>query len=298
MKASVVIPAFNEQATIEKCVRSVLACDNSDFEVIVVDDGSSDRTLETLNGIDDPRLLVLQNETRQGPPGSRNRGVERSTGDLLLFLDADGYVEPDWIKQHVQLHERGAGDVIGGGILGINSTLIGKADTFCAWWTSVPFSGDRVLRRFHLPTNNLSVTREVFDRIGPFDESLSTGGEDALFSHHAIRAGLKVFFKSDLCAYHYDRNDWASFMAHHARWGAHISQMRRERQMEAAFLMPRTKIGATLAAVPLAFLFSGLIISKWLSTRPSVLLYSPMIFVAKLRQTWAMRRPGKNKSGS
>ena len=74
---SVILPVYNAEATIDEAVASVLGQSFRDLELIVIDDGSTDGTLEVLGGIDDSRL-ILWSTVQSGPSASRNRGIERA----------------------------------------------------------------------------------------------------------------------------------------------------------------------------------------------------------------------------
>lgn len=86
---SVIIPCYNGANTIEQAVDSVLRQTFSDLEVIVIDDGSTDDSVERLSSINDDRLMVLENEENEGIPATRNRGIRRAKGRFLCFLDQD-----------------------------------------------------------------------------------------------------------------------------------------------------------------------------------------------------------------
>jgi glycosyltransferase involved in cell wall biosynthesis len=94
---SVVIPAFDAERTVEGTVRSVLAQTCSDFEVIVVDDGSRDGTGNLVRTIADSRVRLLRQEN-QGPAAARNLGVSNGQGRLLSFLDADDLYMPEYLE--------------------------------------------------------------------------------------------------------------------------------------------------------------------------------------------------------
>lgn len=89
MKVSVLVACHNGADTIEAAVRSALEQTHTDLEVVVVDDASTDTTLKVLAGIEDPRLVVLQQQPNAGPGPARNRALEACTGDWITFLDAD-----------------------------------------------------------------------------------------------------------------------------------------------------------------------------------------------------------------
>jgi len=88
MKVSVVIPVYNEEKVIGECLESLFEQTGSDFEVIVVDDGSTDSTPTLLSEIKNPNLHVLKQD-HKGPAAARNLGASRAKGDVLVFVDAD-----------------------------------------------------------------------------------------------------------------------------------------------------------------------------------------------------------------
>jgi glycosyltransferase involved in cell wall biosynthesis len=97
-RVSVVIPAFNAAWSIERTLASVLGQSVADFELIVVDDGSTDTTGEVVHqaGKGDPRVRVVRQENR-GLAGARNRGIEEARAPLVAPLDADDVWEPDYL---------------------------------------------------------------------------------------------------------------------------------------------------------------------------------------------------------
>ncbi len=110
---SIVVPARNEARVIERTVRAFLAQDYRNFEVIVVDDRSTDQTGEMLRAIDDPRLTVVSGE--ESPPGwlgkpwALEQGSARARGEMLLFVDADVIYAPTAVRAAVaELEKSGA----------------------------------------------------------------------------------------------------------------------------------------------------------------------------------------------
>lgn len=85
---SVVIPLYNKEQIIGKSLQSVLSQDYDDFEVVIVNDGSTDRSAEIVKGIDDSRIRLIEQENG-GPSKARNTGVMHAKGDWIVFLDAD-----------------------------------------------------------------------------------------------------------------------------------------------------------------------------------------------------------------
>jgi glycosyltransferase involved in cell wall biosynthesis len=103
---SVVIPAYNAEGVIGSAIRSVLQQTHRDFELIVVDDGSADRTPEVVEGVEDPRVRLIR-QSNAGTPGARNTGISESSGSYVSFLDNDDLWMPNYLAA---MHEALAGD--------------------------------------------------------------------------------------------------------------------------------------------------------------------------------------------
>ncbi|HKP37101.1 MAG TPA: glycosyltransferase family 2 protein [Pyrinomonadaceae bacterium] len=101
MRVSVIIPLFNKARFIERALRSVVSQSFADFEVIVVDDGSSDGGPQAVENLDDQRIRIIK-QSNAGPGAARNRGVAEARGELLAFLDADDEWLPDYLARAIQ----------------------------------------------------------------------------------------------------------------------------------------------------------------------------------------------------
>lgn len=173
---SVIIPAFNAERTIRQALDSVLGQTVSDLEVLVVDDGSTDRTIACARGAD-PRVTVAQ-QRNAGPSEARNHGARLARGAYLGFLDADDV----WLAQKLERQlARFAADP------GIDAVQCGAfyvdqdlrmleakpcVDSDDPLWDSVTF---RNLPAF--PQSIVFRRQVFFERVGPFDTAL-TGLED------------------------------------------------------------------------------------------------------------------------
>jgi glycosyltransferase involved in cell wall biosynthesis len=103
-RVSVVIPAYNAMAYLPETMESVLNQNFNDFEVIVVNDGSSDETEEWVSQIIDPRVKLISQENK-GLAGARNTGIHHAQGEYITFLDADDLWEPSKIEKQVRILE-------------------------------------------------------------------------------------------------------------------------------------------------------------------------------------------------
>lgn len=102
---SIIIPLYNKEPIIEQSLQSVLSQDYDDFEVIVVNDGSTDRSAEIVRQINDPHTTLIEQENG-GPSKARNTGVKHANGDWILFLDADDELLPGALKQFSLLADK------------------------------------------------------------------------------------------------------------------------------------------------------------------------------------------------
>ena len=99
---SVVIPVYNRAGLVGEALESVLNQTFADFELIVIDDASTDQTPETINEFHDPRLKYIRLEKRSGPSAARNRGAEAGVGKYLAFLDSDDLWRPEKLEKQAE----------------------------------------------------------------------------------------------------------------------------------------------------------------------------------------------------
>lgn len=102
MKISIIIPLYNKESSIKQTVISVLNQRYPDFELIVVDDGSTDNSISVLKMIADSRM-VIATQPNSGPGAARNKGVSLSKGEWILFLDADDKLKNDALSVYAAL---------------------------------------------------------------------------------------------------------------------------------------------------------------------------------------------------
>ena len=96
-KVSVIIPTYNSEKYIKECINSVINQTYKNLEIIVIDDKSTDKTLEVIKTIKDKRIKVITLSKNKGVSNARNIGIKKSTGDYISFIDSDDY----WIKEKI-----------------------------------------------------------------------------------------------------------------------------------------------------------------------------------------------------
>ncbi|MEW5676001.1 glycosyltransferase [Flavobacterium enshiense] len=95
---SVIIPLYNKEKHLKNTLLSVLDQTYPDFEILVVNDGSTDRSMDILHQFNDSRIVIIE-QTNQGVSSARNHGIEKASGKLIAFLDADDY----WFSNHLEV---------------------------------------------------------------------------------------------------------------------------------------------------------------------------------------------------
>jgi glycosyltransferase involved in cell wall biosynthesis len=94
---SVIIPLYNKENYIKECIESVLVQSYQDFEIIVIDDGSTDESISVVESFDDERISLTRQEN-SGVSSARNKGIELSKNEFIAFLDADDWYEKDYLS--------------------------------------------------------------------------------------------------------------------------------------------------------------------------------------------------------
>lgn len=179
---SVVLPAYNREASIAAAIQSVLRQSWRDFELIVVDDGSTDATLARAREMSDPRLRVIASPRNAGPSAARNRGLAEARGDWIAFQDSDDEWLPEKLERQMRrLRDRGMGDIAAYcGMLISSAPGQEAAARLAPRYVPGPelarVEGDlseALLARSLISTQTLMARRAVLTRIGGFDTTLS-----------------------------------------------------------------------------------------------------------------------------
>ena len=235
-RVSVIIPAHEAAATLGATLESVAAQTYSDWEVVVADDGSADGTGALATDALGGRVTVVRNETARGPAAARNLALERATGELVAFLDADDLWLPRWLEAQVGRYDA---EPPGVGIVACDARI--RADgadlpgTYCQQFRHLePLTLERVLRRNCIYISAL-VPREAGDEVGWFDPDLF-GTEDHDLWIKILETGRRAVLNREALAV-YDRAP-GSISSNVARQGLN-NQKTYERALARGRLTPR-----------------------------------------------------------
>lgn len=195
-KVSVIIPTFNRASTIVDAVQSVVDQTYGSTEIIVVDDGSTDETIEKL-GVFSSRITLLRQQN-SGPSAARNHGVQAASGEILAFLDSDDTWLPEKLERQVALMNAcGKGMVCCVCNASIdNGERVWSTDSFrVAGIRAEPDEGvwhnpaDLLSNRFLLFNQVAAIRREAFVRVGGYNKRLKLLEDYDLALRLAARGG-------------------------------------------------------------------------------------------------------------
>ena len=199
-RISAVVCSFNGERTIRACCERLSRLDYPDHEVIVVDDGSTDRTGEIARGFG---FRVISTEN-QGLSGARNTGMRAATGEIVAYTDDDALPDPHWLTYL-------AWEFMATGHAAIGGPNIAPPDGFVAGCVAHAPGGpvhvllsDRVAE--HVPGCNMAVRRRCLEEIGGFDPRYRAAGDDVDVCWRLQERGWSIGFSHAAMVWHHRRS--------------------------------------------------------------------------------------------
>lgn len=216
---SIIVPAYNSKKTIKKCIESLLVINYQNYEIIIVDDGSTDNTKEILSEYKD-RIHIIENQ-HSGPSKCRNIAANRVKGDFLAFTDADCLADRDWLKELIKGFINDEVVSVGGSQLSPqDETNFGKRvqeffelTGFLGGYIKTnqkPVTSNqgnvkkeaRLVGVPHNPSCNSMYRKDAFSESGGFDDNLWPG-EDVDLDYRLKKKGFIFICNSKAIVYHY-----------------------------------------------------------------------------------------------
>jgi glycosyltransferase involved in cell wall biosynthesis len=165
---SVIIPVFNRASLICATLDSVLHQNCKNYEIIIIDDGSSDDVKNILSSYLENRSINYFYQSNSGVSAARNKGASLSNGDYLIFLDSDDLVTENWLSDYTAIIIKDNSDIIYCGINRMKeNTLIEYTDP------TNPFKDGKSFG--NVIPGSFCIRKNIFERIGRYDEQLSYG---------------------------------------------------------------------------------------------------------------------------
>lgn len=204
MKFSLIICGYNEEDNLDRCLSSCLSLDypKNDYEIIYVDNNSRDRSLE----IAKKYPIKTYNESKQGLSEARNTGIKKSTGEILVFLDADLELDRDYLKYQGETFldkNIGAG---GGKVLPLVRTWVADYLGVSLFEGYPRYKHIKYIKTY--PGCNLTIKKEILEKIGVFQENLKSAAgvtrfaEDKEICARIRKAGFKILYNPNAVVFH------------------------------------------------------------------------------------------------
>ena len=204
---SVIIPLFNKEKFIEATLKSVLNQTFIDFEILIIDDGSTDNSATLIKGFDDTRIRYFYKENA-GVSSARNYGIEKSQSNYISFIDADDYWYPDFLKEMFKIIQNYPQQNVFSAAIEIETSK----KVFPATYSIVKTNDHEIVNYFTASNKETVICtscavfhKNIFEKIGTFDTEIKSGQDTDMW----IRIGINypvVFSWKILARYIYDEN--------------------------------------------------------------------------------------------
>jgi glycosyltransferase involved in cell wall biosynthesis len=214
-KVSVVVCAYNAESTMQACLESLRNLRYPAYEVIVVNDGSRDRTGEIAEQYEGVQVIHQEN---QGLSAARNVGFANARGDIIAYTDSDCVVDPGWLYYLVSTFLASGLSAVGG------PNLPPPEDSFVASCVAASPGGPlHVLlddeEAEHIPGCNMAFRREVLEEVGGFDPIFRAAGDDVDFCWRIQEKGYRIGFSPAAMVWHFRRNTVKAYIGQQRGYG-------------------------------------------------------------------------------
>lgn len=155
---SIIIPVYNCEKYINRCIDSLINQTYKNFEIVIVDDGSTDSTLKMLKKYEVLNFIKIYSQKNTGPALARNAGIGYSIGTYVMFIDADDYVDADFVESYIKVIKENNNDIVIGGYKRvIGEKIVAKMELVDAEFSKYLITGPvcRIIKKRFLTENNI-----------------------------------------------------------------------------------------------------------------------------------------------
>ncbi len=215
MKFSIIVPVYNRPEEIKELLDSLSRQSEKNFEVIVVEDGSTDKAENVVSSYSEVLDIQYFYKENEKPAIARNYGAKRAKGDYLLFFDSDCIIPPDYFKNINKKLSSNYTDAFGGPDAArddFNNMQRAISYSMTSFFTTGGIRGrNEKTGKFYPRSFNMGVSLKVFNEIGGFPITKMHPGEDMVFSVEIIKRGYSTQLIKEAFVYHKRRNTLSSF---------------------------------------------------------------------------------------
>jgi GT2 family glycosyltransferase len=220
-RVSVVVCTHNGAATLDQCLRSLLALDYPDYEVIVVDDGSTDESPAILARFPSVRVITQSN---QGLSSARNAGLRLAAGEIIAYTDSDCFADPNWLAHLVYQFQSGDAAAVGGPNLTPEDGRLAACVAAAPGQPTHVLENDQVAE--HIPGCNMAFRRRALEAINGFDTQYWKAGDDVDVCWRLQQAGHWIAFAPGAFVWHHRRQNPRAYLRQQAGYGQAESLLR------------------------------------------------------------------------
>ncbi len=214
-RVSVVVCAYNAETTMDPCLASLEHLNYPDYEVVVVNDGSTDGTRAIAERYGYCRLI---NQENKGLSVARNVGAEAATGEIVVYTDSDCVADPDWLTYLVGTMERGGLVACGGpNFPPPENSLVPAAVAVSPGGPCHVLIDDEIAE--HIAGCNMAFRRDVLLGLGGFDPIFRAAGDDVDICWRLQDAGYAIGFSPAAMVWHFRRNTVAAYLGQQRGYG-------------------------------------------------------------------------------
>ncbi|MBW3622436.1 MAG: glycosyltransferase [Armatimonadetes bacterium] len=213
-KVSVVVCSYNGGPTLDQCLDSLMKIDYPNYEVILVDDGSTDNTKEIVARYPEVRAIHQEN---QGLSAARNVGLYASTGEIVAYTDSDCFADPDWLAHMVYPFQRTDAAAVGGPNLTPEDGWVAACIAASPGQPTHVMENDQVAE--HIPGCNMAFRREALESINGFDPAYWKAGDDVDVCWRLRHAGGWIGFAPGAFVWHHRRQNPRTYIKQQKGYG-------------------------------------------------------------------------------
>ena len=215
-RVSVVVASYNGAHTLADCLASLERLRYPDYEILLVDDGSTDHTAEIAARF--PSVRLLRHERNLGLSAARNTGIAAATGEIVAFTDADCRADEDWLHHLVgALLESDAVGVGGPNFLPPEDSPLAAAVMASPGGPAAVLLTDRLAE--HIPGCNMAFYRWALEAVGGFDPVFRRAGDDVDICWRLLQAGHSLVYAPAAVVWHYRRSTVPAYLRQQSGYG-------------------------------------------------------------------------------
>lgn len=273
LTTSVIIPAYNSEKTIGECLKSLKKQTEKPGEIIVVDDGSRDRTTQT-TGKSGVRIIKQEHA---GPAAARNRGVRAARGEIILFTDADCIPDRDWVKEMLASFQDSKIAGVQGSYKTRQKALLARFAQFEIEQRYKRLSGRKYID--FMGTYSAAYRRDLFLKFRGFDEGFpEASGEDPELSFRLFEAGHKMVFNPMAMVFHQHPDTLRKYLKQkfgRAKWRVLLYRKHPNKMVSESYTPQNLKLQIGLFCMFVIFLLMSpfLFVSFYVSMSLLILLF-------------------------